>query len=274
LTFLEAILLGLVQGLTEFLPISSSGHLVLAQSILGIENDGIAFEIIVHFGTLLAVIIAFKEDLLKILNGIRDSLFLKKKNLNDENSSSTSGSRLLIFLIIGTIPTAILGYIFQGFFESTFANPVFVYFALIFTGIVLTISRIGKNNSTPLSYSKSFLIGLAQVVAFFPGVSRSGTTISAGLLMGINPVESARYSFLLAVPLILGVTLVKSFELATESLSLHLVISYLIACFTAFISGLWAIKWLLKIVQNKKFDRFAYYCFAIGFIGLTINFLK
>ncbi|MFQ5752168.1 MAG: undecaprenyl-diphosphate phosphatase, partial [bacterium] len=205
----EAVLLGIIQGLTEFLPVSSSGHLVLGKAILGIHINGIAFEIVVHFGTLFAVVTVFKNDLIKIFNAFTSSLISKFKTNEVRNSNAVSpdGLHLLVLLIIGTLPGAIFGYLFRSTFESFFTNPQFVSGALLITGIILFISKFAKEKSRQLNYSKSFMIGMVQVGAFFPGISRSGATISAGLLLGIQPIESARFSFLLAVPLILGVSL-------------------------------------------------------------------
>ncbi|MCG8604120.1 undecaprenyl-diphosphate phosphatase [bacterium] len=270
----EAALLGIVQGLTEFLPVSSSGHLVLAKAIFGVEESGIAFEIFVHFGTLLAVLTVFKQDIWNILKESKSLARRHKQDQSDQSlSESGDGSRLLIFLIIGTAPAALLGYLYKDVFESFFSDPVFVCGMLIITGVILLITKFAKQGQS-LNYRNSFIIGLAQVGAFFPGISRSGTTISAGLLFGLKPVESARFSFLLAVPLIAGVTVIKSAELIMSPPSTSELFSLMLGCFFAFLSGLLAIKWLLGIVQRSRIDRFAYYCFAIGIIGLIIYRLQ
>lgn len=276
MSFIEAVFLGIVQGLTEFLPISSSGHLVLAQAILGIKEDGIAFEIFVHFGTLLSVITVYRHDLFTIMRDFLTFLNLKLKNKKSQENPSheLSGLRLLIFIIVGTLPTAILGFLFRGTFESAFSNAGFVSGALIFTGVILSATRYAHEKKMSLNYSKSLLIGLAQVVAFFPGVSRSGTTIGAGLMLGIRPDEAAKYSFLMAIPLILGVTLIKSFEIIVSPPPLERIVFFAAGCVSAYLSGLWAIRWLIAAVQKGRFDRFAYYCFGIGILGLILNFTK
>lgn len=270
MSLIEAALLGIIQGLTEFLPISSSGHLVLAQAIMGIKVEGIAFDIFVHFGTLLAVITFYRKDLIGILADCLKLLLGSKSFLKTHEENYPSGAQLLGFIIIGVVPTGILGLLFKDFFESTFSNLVFVSSALIFTSVLLTLTRLAKDPSQPLNMPKSFLIGLAQVIAFFPGVSRSGTTITAALLLGVKPTEAARYSFLLAVPLILGVTLLQSLELMADPPTTQELVYYGVGCLTAFLSGLWAIKWLLTLVQGGRFARFAYYCFTIGAVGLGI----
>ena len=269
--FLQAILLGIVQGLTEFLPISSSGHLVLAKSILGFHEDGIAFEIFVHFGTLLAVLTLYKRDLWEIVAAVVPGL---RDHSDQEVGETTRGVRLLLLLTIATIPAAILGLMLREFFESAFSSATFVSGALIFTGLVLLASRKVPDTTRPLDNFKALLIGLAQVVAFFPGVSRSGTTITAALVLGIEREEAARFSFLLTVPLIFGVTLIKSIEMFEQPPSPDELWYFGVGCVAAYFSGLWAIKWLIGVVQKGRFDRFAYYCFAVGTIGLIFNILK
>ncbi len=277
MSIIEAVLLGVVQGLTEFLPVSSSGHLVLAKSILGVVDDGIAFEIFVHFGTLVAVLTVYKKDIWHIFIDLK-ARFLPKHNPNNpnyenQNNGEQQGVRLLWLIIVGTIPAALLGMLFRDVFESAFSDTVFVCFALIVTGLILTLTRLAKETKQPLNLPKSFLVGLAQVMALFPGISRSGTTISAGLFLKVQPEESARYSFLLAVPLILGVTIVKSYELWLKPPPLNQISDYLVGCAAAYLSGLWAIRWLVIVVRKGRFNRFAYYCFFVGILGLVWHYV-
>lgn len=265
-------MLGIVQGLTEFLPVSSSGHLVLGEAILGVHDKGIVFEIVVHFGTLLAVITLFKSDLLKILGDFKLYGMVKLKRIKLEtNPNSFEGLNLFILLVIGTIPAALIGFFFQDSFESAFADPRFVSIALLFTGAILLISGLGHERTPEISKSKAFLIGLAQVLALFPGISRSGTTITAGLLLGVRPIEAAKYSFLLAVPVILGATVLKIAELFSNPVTNDQIAKLALGCAAAYISGFIAIKWLLAIVQKGRFDRFAYYCFAVGILGIILT---
>ncbi|NIR52338.1 undecaprenyl-diphosphate phosphatase [candidate division KSB1 bacterium] len=262
----QAVLLGIIQGLTEFLPISSSGHLVLAEAVLGIRNNDIAFEIFAHFGTLLAVVTVFKSDFAKIFNELRTILFSRSDIQLSETKNP--GIRLLTYLIVGTLPAAFIGYLLRGEIESAFARPDFVSIALIGTGIILLISRITKDPTRELTLGSSVVVGIAQVIAFLPGISRSGTTISAGLLLGVHPIESARFSFLLAVPLILGVTAYKLAELVATPPSNEEIFTLVLGCVMAYLSGLLAIKWLLGILQKNRLDLFAYYCFGVGIFGL------
>ncbi len=274
MSFIEAVVLGLVQGLTEFLPVSSSGHLVFAKMLLGIKDNGIAFEIFVHFGTLIAVLTVYKDDIIEIFvdcgRVISKKSFAKAAN---QRNDQLSGLTLLMFIVIGTVPAVVSGLLFRDVFETAFSNAVFVSSALIFTGLVLMTSRLAKDSNKPLNHLRALLVGLAQVLALFPGVSRSGTTITTALLLGVRPAECARYSFLLAVPLILGVTLMESYELLLNPPSVDQLSNYVVGCLAAYISGLWAIRWLVSVVQRGRFDRFAYYCLAVGLLGLTLSYV-
>ncbi len=268
----QAILLGIVQGLTEFLPVSSSGHLVLAQTLLGLPSNGIAFEVFAHFGTLLAVITVFRSDLVAILRELKPSGLLgpSVSSLMPQRAEPPHGGSLLAQLFVATVPAGAIGYVFQGFFESTFAHPRFVCLALIVTGLILLASTRAKSTNQVLNLPRAFLIGIAQVIAFFPGISRSGTTITAGMFLGVRPVEAARFSFLLAVPLITGVTVLKLAELTANPPSAGQITTLAVGAVAAYVSGLAAIKWLLKLLERGRFAWFAYYCFAVGIGGLIL----
>jgi len=273
LSFFEAALLGLIQGLTEFLPISSSGHLVLGQAILGIEVEGIAFEIFVHFGTLLSVVTIYRKELFAMFAECLKFLFGKKAPLEAQTTNYPNGVKMLFFIILGVAPTAVLGILFKDFFESAFSSLTIVSASLIFTGTMLLSTRFIRKSSSPLTPVKAFFIGLAQVIAFFPGVSRSGTTITAGLWFGVEPEDAARYSFMLAIPLILGVTLLAGIDLIEQPPPLEQIFQYAVGALMSYLSGLWAIKWLIGVVQGGRFSRFAYYCFAVGGVGLAYQLL-
>ncbi len=265
----QAALLGILQGLTEFLPVSSSGHLVLGKAILGIEIHDIAFEVFVHFGTLLAVLTIFKKDIVLLLKGLKSLLLFKSKNENSDDESR-EGLRLFGLLLLGTLPAATIGFIFKDTFEAAFSSPVMVCIALIVTGLILIASKFASEKVTEFSPLKAFWVGVAQVAAIFPGISRSGTTITTGMLLGVQRVEAARFSFLLAIPLILAATLLQVFELISHLPSGKELVNLLIGTVFAYLSGVFAIKWLLSIVKKGWFDRFAYYCFAVGVTGLVL----
>lgn len=267
----QAVLLGLIQGITEFLPISSSGHLVFGKALLGLEMNDIAFEVFVHFGTLLAVVTLFWEDIVVLLHGVKALLTFK---FNSRKEKERTGVRLLGLLVLGTLPAGILGVVFKDTFEEAFSHPEFVSGALVVTGLLLWVSRFAKETQPDVSAGKSLLIGIAQVAAIFPGISRSGTTISTGMLVGVNRVESARFSFLLAVPLILGATVLQLFELLQHMPSQKALINIGIGTVAAYISAVFAIRWLLAVVRRDRFSRFAYYCLAIGVTGLLVFGLR
>ena len=212
MTLLEALVLGIVQGATEFLPISSSGHLVLVPWLLGWSKPGLAFNALLHWGTVLAVLIVFRRDLYYLL--VAGLTSLRSRSLEDPQA------RVAWWIVVGTIPAAIIGYFFQDFFETLFNAPIIVTIFLLITSIVMWISeRVGKQNraTEEMSWSEALLVGLAQAAAIAPGISRSGVTISAGLLLGVNRASAARFSFLLMVPATLGAGILSLIELARES---------------------------------------------------------
>ena len=265
----QAALLGVLQGLTEFLPVSSSGHLVLGQAILGIEIHDITFAVCVHFGTLMAVLTIFKDDILLLLKGLKSLVLFKSKN-EEADDESSKGLKLLGLLIIATLPAATIGFIFKDTFEAAFSTPAVVCGALIVTGFILIASKFANERVTEVSPLKAFWIGVVQVAALFPGVSRSGTTITAGMMAGVKREEAARFSFLLAIPLILAVTILQVFESITHLPSGRELVNLLIGTMFAYLSGVFAIKWLLAVVKKGWFDRFAYYCFVVGVTGLVL----
>lgn len=253
--YLEAMLLGLIQGLTEFLPVSSSGHLVILSNILGVETEGVTFEVLVHFGTLLAVFLVFRDDIISIIR--------------------KPFQKLSLLIIVGTIPTAIIGLCLEDTFEKLFSSITVVGFALLITGVLLWISESFKHNYknfTEMKYTDAIFIGIAQGAAITPGISRSGTTIALSLILGLDKKTAARYSFLLSIPVILGTTLLKLKELIGEPTASTTYGPYLIGTIVAAISGYFAIKLLLKFLQEGKLRYFSIYCWIVGFTILLINF--
>jgi undecaprenyl-diphosphatase len=254
--YVQAILLGIVQGLTEWLPISSSGHLVIIQELLGIQVP-LIFDVMLHFGTLLAVCAMFWKDLLKIVSSI--------VHLDFQSEYGT----LAQFLVVGSIPIALIGALFHDFFASLFTNLTAVGVALLLTSIILYSSKFHKE-SKQLNYKESFLVGIAQAIAIIPGISRSGFTIATGLLRGIDRREIFRFSFLLSVPAIIGANM---FELITVPLTGFDMISMTVGTVTAAVVGYLSLKLLLRLVVNRKFYLFSFYCLALGLLILIIRFL-
>ncbi len=272
MTIIEAVILGIVQGLTEFLPVSSSGHLVLGKAILGIEIENITFEVFVHMGSLLAVFTLFWKDFVVLLKGVR-SIFLFKFG-GRANSEDEQGFKLLLLLIIGTLPAAVIGYLFKDSFEEAFHHPEFACVALIVTGLILTASKMAGSKGEQISKFQSLLIGVAQIAAIFPGISRSGTTISTAMLMGVERNQAARFSFLLVIPLILGASILQVLNLVETPPASEEIMTLIAGTIAAYVSGLFAIKWLLAVVKEGTFSRFSYYCFAIGGVGLIYFLLN
>lgn len=270
MTILESIILGAVQGLTEFLPISSSGHLVLAQSILNIEEPPLFFDVMLHFGTLMAVFIFFWRDIWEIVAGI----FGRNPNKGRSTShykTKKSARMFAWYIIIATIPTAIIAFILKKTIESAFENALFVSITLLITGIILWLSgRIGQRGKT-FNTLRAFIIGIAQGIAALPGISRSGTTISTALMMGLDGEQAARFSLLMSIPAILGATILELKDIENIDVSIGIV---LLGMAIAFIVGYISIKFLVKILARGHFSRFAYYCWAIGILGIVWNIVK
>tara|TARA_B100000809_G_scaffold261612_1_gene310856 strand:- start:47 stop:805 length:759 start_codon:yes stop_codon:yes gene_type:complete len=252
MTLIEAIILGIIQGFTEFLPISSSGHLVLGQAILGIEQPGNEFEILVHLGTLASVLVVFFDDIKSLL------LSLTSKNTQ----------LFILFILIGTLPAVAIGLGFKDLLKSLFENVSAVGGALVFTGLVLYGSSFVNRKNKDHSWISAIFIGCAQAVAIIPGISRSGMTISAALFLGLSPKEAARFSFLLAIPAIAGAGFLTAMDVSGGfQLSIPVALAGLISSFGV---GVVALKWLLGWLEQGKFHYFGIYCFVVGLITLVV----
>ncbi|MGM0438257.1 MAG: undecaprenyl-diphosphatase UppP [Bacillota bacterium] len=246
--FLNVVILGIVQGVTEFLPISSSGHLVIFQHFMEVK-EGLTLNVFLHFGTLLAVVLVFWEDIWAMIT-------LKKKY-----------RKLTYYVIIGSIPAGVIGILFEDLFERLFSTVTVVGFALLVTGTLLWISdrlEIKERKMEDMEISDSIVVGFAQAFAIIPGISRSGSTIVGGLFKGLNRQLAAKYSFLLSVPVIGGATLLKVKDLFTIGMGNITVLELLIGTFSAAIAGYFSIKLLLKLINQEKLSIFAYYCWILG----------
>jgi undecaprenyl-diphosphatase len=259
--FLKAIILGLVQGLTEFIPISSSGHLVLSKHFLNFgESTDISFEIFVHLGSMIAVLVFFRREIYDLILSV----------VHYKNPKFAEGRKIVLWLFVATVVTGVFGIVFKGFFETLF-NPIFSAITIGITGFILYFSdKISEKNLdiSQLNINKSLMIGLAQAIAITPGISRSGTTITAGILTGLKRKQAATFSFLLSIPAILGahVTDIKKF-LDMDSSQLLI---YLTGFAMAGISGYLVIRWLIKIIEKAKLRYFAYYCWGIAVICIVL----
>jgi undecaprenyl-diphosphatase len=266
----QGIILGIVQGLTEFLPVSSSGHLVLGQIFFGITQSQLVFDISVHMGTLLAVLVVYASDITAMLVSVF-RFFLKAVTFNpavplfkeDENLQMAG------LIIIGSIPTAIIGLCLKQFEHILFTSQVLVGCMLIVTGTILWISKryyfTADKKSNP-GIKKAILIGICQGLAVIPGISRSGSTIAAGMFLGLDRHKAAKFSFLLSIPAILGAQVLSIKDMVTTGISIDSVTIY--ATIASFITGLIALKILLTLVHSGRFHLFAPYCWIIGSLVL------
>ncbi|OQA91572.1 MAG: Undecaprenyl-diphosphatase [Elusimicrobia bacterium ADurb.Bin231] len=253
--FYAYIILGLIQGLAEFLPVSSSGHLVIIKTILDIEKD-IAYDIVLHIATLLAVLIFFRKDFLEILKGI--------------SGKSKIGIDFLKALAIGSLPTAIIGLSFKDYFESAFSSTIFVSFMFIVTGSMLWLAaRASENtdstkNISDIAVWKFLIIGICQGIAITPGISRSGITIAVALMLGFDKETAFKYSMLLSVPAIIGAALLEINKISFNNTGIFA------GFFTASLTGILALGILSKLVITKKIHIFSYYLWLLGITGIVV----
>lgn len=255
---IDAIILGIVQGLTEFLPVSSSGHLELGKAILGdnsIPEESLLFTVVLHFATALSTIVVFRQDVWEIIKG----LFQFKWN---------EETRFSLKIVISMIPAAVVGLLFEKQLEDLFVgNVAFVGYMLLITALLLYLADKARETQKKVTYLNAFVIGVSQAIAILPGISRSGATISTSVLLGVDKTKAARFSFLMVVPLIIG-------KMAKDIIGgeLHFQSEQSIAMgagfIAAFIAGLAACTWMIKLVKKSKLSYFAIYCFIVGCIAI------
>ena len=269
---LQAIFIGIVQGLTEFLPVSSSAHLIFVQNLLGISEPELAFDVLLHFGTLIAVISYFFKDIIEMIKAFLSSIADIFRGKFKEGFKEDSYKKLVWMVIIATIPVGIIGIIFNNEIEAIFSNLTIPAFFLLITGVLLYVSarlNIGQRDIKGSSLKESILVGIGQACALIPGLSRSGTTIASGLLVGMDKEFAAKFSFLLAIPAILGATVIQLKDIGA-GLGTNLV-PYVLGFLAALISGYLAISVLLKLIREKSLDIFAFYCWIVGAIVLVYS---
>lgn len=259
----ESIILGIVQGLTEFLPVSSSGHLELGKAIFGdtsMPQESMLFTVVLHFATALSTLVIYRREVIGLVKGL-----FQFRN-NDELAFS-------IKILLSMIPAALVGVLFADQLEQLFARQILlVGFMLLLTGVLLIIADRAQNTNREVSYSHAILIGLAQAIAILPGISRSGATISTSVLLGVDRSHAARFSFLMVVPLIFGKIAKDILDGALTVSDIH--IGALSAGFVAaFITGLIACNWMITLVRKAQLKYFSYYCFAVGTIAIVHHFL-
>ena len=260
---IKSIILGIIQGLTEFLPVSSSGHLVLANHFLGFDIQDISFEIMLHLGTLLSVIIYFRNDIVALLSSIL--------RINVKTEEMVNNRKVLWFLFIGTIVTGILGLLIKPLVERIFYQPEFAASMLIVTGIVVYLSDLIEPKQFEIHQTgikRAVIIGISQAFAILPGISRSGSTIATSLFVGLKRTDAARFSFLLSIPAIIGVTI---FEFRKFSGILRQYLpGYLLGALAAFISGYLVISLLMTLIKHRKLRIFSFYVWSVALITLFL----
>ena len=262
MNWLEALILGLVQGLTEFLPVSSSGHLELGKVILGVDaENSLMFTVVVHGATVLSTIVVFYKDILNLLRGLLSFKW------NEE-------TRYILKIFVSMIPVAIVGIFFKDEVESFFTgNLVFVGSMLLVTAVLLTFTYLKKSNTRKVNFIDAFVIGVAQAMAVLPGISRSGSTIATGLMLGNRKDTIARFSFLMVLIPIIGANMK---DLLGGEMTQNAGVSplaLLIGFLAAFISGLLACKWMINIVKKGKLIYFAIYCVIIGTTAIVFGMI-
>jgi undecaprenyl-diphosphatase len=264
MSYIDAIILGLIQGLTEFLPVSSSGHLELAKAILGdnsLPEESLTFTVILHFATALSTVVIFRKEVVEIFKG----LFQFK--WNEETQFSLK-------IIASMVPAALIGFFFESELASLFGEQILlVGFMLLITALLLLFADKAKNTYKKVSFGNAFIVGVAQAIAMLPGISRSGATISSAVLLGIDRTQAARFSFLMVVPLIMGKVCkdILGGELNLES---SLIGAYAIGFMMAFISGMFACTWMISLVKRSKLSYFALYCATVGCIAITYSLMS
>lgn len=268
MTVLQAALLGLIQGLTEFLPVSSSGHLVLAEHLLRVRtSNDITFEVFVHFGTLLSVVVVFWKDVLAITKSFFQAFIPLR--LNREYYRNHEPFRLSIYIFLGSIPAAFVGLRYEDVISEAFTDPKLVSVMLVITGLILFLTGLAKPVvGKKVGLVSALVIGLAQAVAIIPGISRSGSTISTALYQKIEPYYAARFSFLLSLPVIAGATLLKVKDLIVHGGSAEGLSALVVGMLVSFGSGYVAIKFLLRIIERGKLRWFSLYCLIVGVLGI------
>ena len=261
--YFESIILGIVQGLTEFLPISSSGHLEISKAILGNDfsnKESLLFTIVLHFATALSTIVFFRKDITEIILGLFD-----KKN--------KESSKFSISIIISMIPAVLIGLFFEETINSFFnGNLILVAVMLYITSILLYLSDIIKLDRKEITFKNSFLIGLAQAIAILPGISRSGATIATAVVIGIDREKAARFSFIMVIPLIFGSMAKSVLEIDSPISEINL-LSLSIGFFAAFLTGILACKWMIEWVKDSKLWYFSLYCIIAGTVAMIYGVL-
>ncbi len=261
---IDAIILGIIQGFTEFLPVSSSGHLELGKALLGDESvpeESLLFTVILHFATALSTIVVFRKDILNILKS------MLKFEWNED-------LQFALKIIVSMIPAAVIGFTYESQFAELFGGNIkLVGFMLIITALLLYLADKAQNTDKKVSFRNAFVIGISQAIAMLPGISRSGATISTSVLLGNDKTKAARFSFLMVVPLIFG-KIAKDFLNGAISMENQNFTILSVGFMAAFVSGLFACTWMITLVKKSKLSYFAIYCVIVGAIAILFSLLN
>ena len=273
---IEAIILGVIQGLTEFLPVSSSGHLVLFQNLFGLKEPELLFDICLHVGTLVAVLIVFYRDILEILSALaRIPTRMKPAGGLLKLCETDPAVRMALLIVVGSVPTAIIGLLFKEVVDHIFGSTAIVGCMLIITGTLLWLTRRFQGEGRPViktTLKDALIIGIVQGLAILPGISRSGSTISTALFLGVDRKVAGRYSFLLSIPAIVGALVL---SLDTPELATTIPLPTIVAgSVISAIVGWLALVILLRVVDRGQLHRFAPYCWLVGIVTLGLHVLK
>jgi len=261
---LKAFLLGIVQGLTEFLPVSSSGHLVIGSAILDFHEPGIAFEVFLHCGTLLAVIFVFWVDLRKMVKSLFVSPAVRQADLELNRLFYWN-----FYVVLATLPAVFVGLLLKDSIDRIFDNILITFAMLALTGILMLLTVYLKSKEAEITWFRSLAIGIAQAMAIMPGLSRSGSTIFTGMAMGVDRETAARFSFIMSIPAILGAVVLSVKDLNTSPPSTAMLSSIAVGTVTSVISGYFAIVLLMHLVRRGKLQWFGYYCLCVSVVGFT-----
>lgn len=277
MTIWAAILLGLVQGIAEFLPISSSGHLSILQNLFDMttaENGHMFFDVLLHFGTLISICVVYWQDIVEMVREL--AAMVRGFGANKRSGpGNLSAARLFFMIVVGTLPLFLVLPI-NDKVEQLYYHTVFIGAALILTGCLLFVAdkmQPGRRNEKTIRVRDALVIGVCQAVATIPGLSRSGTTITAGLATGLDRDFSVKYSFLLSLPAVLGANLLSLIKAFKEGIDASLIPAYLVGMAVAMVSGIAAIGLVKRLVKKGKFGFFAYYCWGAGLITIILSLI-
>lgn len=279
MTYLTAAFLGLIQGVAEFLPISSSGHLSLLQNFMGLtdlEHEHLFFDVLLHFGTFLSVCIMYRQDVIEMITEFFAGIAALISPRGSRQITPPPARRLVLLIVLSTLPLLVVLPV-KDYVEGLYANPMFIGFALLFTGFLLFFSdRMARGHKTVKSVTilDVLLVGCAQAIAVVPGLSRSGATISTGMLRGFDRRFAVRFSFLMSLPAVLGANILSLIDAVQGGIDTAMLPIYLVGVVVALVSGCLAIGLVKLLADQGKFGRFAYYCWLVGGIAIVASLFR